>query len=160
MALFANPAIDSKSSQMMLKVEFQKLEYTQHGQEEPLLEHGFSRSRSLEPKSFFQVVSQFLEDETPRLESNEPAPNNPSTIDSRSSSISPASEVASPVTPPSTPPHQSDADQSLDVEPKAEESSMPRKKVQRRRTQSEPPVSLAYLGNAHECSQIVKVIIF
>jgi hypothetical protein len=155
MALFTNPAIDRTSSQTMLEVEFQKLEYAQRGQEELLLQHGLSRSRSLEPKSFVQEISQFLKKEIPRLQSNEAAPNSPSTFDSRSLSNSPESEVPLSITPPSTPPPQSEEYEEFELVSNTEEISMPRQKVHRRRTRSEPPVSTVLVTITRSCLSLI-----
>ena len=144
---------------MMLQVEVRKLEHARRRQEKFFLQHQLSPNQSPELKSFAQDILQVVEKGISRLQNSQPAPESPSTIDSRSPPVSPGAEVDSPVTPPSTPPDQSDRDQSFEVEPdvdpdaepevepdvgpEAEEISIPRQKVRRRRTRSEPSVSLA-----------------
>lgn len=146
---------DRKSSQMMLQVEVRKLEHARRRQEEFFLQHKLSPTQSPELKYFAQDILQIVEKSISRLQNSQSAPESPSTIESISPPVSPEAEVHSPVTPPSTPPHKSDRDQSfevgpdvdpdaeLDVGPEAEEISMPRQKVRRRRATSEPPVSPA-----------------
>lgn len=131
----------------MLEVEVRKLEHARRGQEEFFLQHRLSPTQSPDLKSFAQDILQIVEKGISQLQNSQPAPRSPSSIDSRSPPVSPEAEMPSPVTPPSTPPHQSDRDQAFefgsDVEPEAEEISMPKQKVWQRRTRSEPPVSLA-----------------
>ncbi|KUL87418.1 hypothetical protein ZTR_04713 [Talaromyces verruculosus] len=150
------------SSKMMLQVEVRKLEHARRRQEESFLQHELSPTQSPELKSFAQDILQIVEKGISRLQNSQPAPKSPSTIDSRSSPVSPEAEVHSPITPPSTPPHKSDRDQSFevgpdvdpdaepevepDVGPEAEEISMPRQKVRRRRATSEPPQRISPLS--------------
>lgn len=140
---------------MMLQVEVRKLEQARRRQEKFFLQHRVSQTQSPELKYFAQDILQIVEKGISRLQNSQAAPKSPTTIDSRSPPVSPEAEMDSPVTPPSTPPDQSDRDQSFevgpdldpgieqDVEPEAEEISVPRQKVRLRRTQSEPAVSLA-----------------
>ncbi|KAF3396825.1 hypothetical protein DPV78_008294 [Talaromyces pinophilus] len=144
-----------KSSRVMLEVEVRKLEQARCRQEKFFLQHSVSPTQSPELKAFAQDILQIVEKGISRLQNSQPAPESPTTIDSRSPPVSPEAEVNSPVTPPSTPPDQSGRDRSFevgpdvdpdaepevepDVGPEAEEISMPRQKVRRRRTRSEPP---------------------
>ncbi|PCG94856.1 Hypothetical protein PENO1_076440 [Penicillium occitanis (nom. inval.)] len=146
---------DRKSSQMMLQVEVRKLEHARRRQEEFFMQHKLSPTQSPELKAFAQDILQIVEKGISRLQNRQTAPESPTTIDSRSPPVSPEAEVNSPVTPASTPPDQSGRDRSFevgpdvnpdaepdvepDVGPEAEEISMPRQKVRRRRTRSEPP---------------------
>lgn len=126
----------------MLEVEVRKLKHARRRQEEFFLQHRLSPTQSPELKSFAEEILQIVEKGISRLQDSQPAPRGPSTVGSRLPSTFLESEVRLPVTPPLTPPHKNDRDQTSEVEPEAEVISTPRQKVRRRRTRSEPPVSL------------------
>lgn len=137
-----NHAFDRKTFEKMLDIEFNKL---QHIQDELLKQHRISPNQVIELNYFVREVLRVMEKEIPRLHTNN-LPNSPSTFDSGSPSTSPVSDQPSPITPSSTPPHRNEGDQAFVVELQAEEASFSRRKVSRRRkTRSEPPVSIIVL---------------
>lgn len=131
--VFTNHTIDRSSFQLMLQVEFQRLEQAQRG---------LPPTQSVSVRSFVQEVLQLLREEIPQLQIDGTVLKSPATVVFRAPASFDDQVVVGRDTSPSTPPHNSDRDQVFEVTPEVEVVSTPRQIVRRRGTQSEPPVSL------------------